>query len=379
MTTYKWVRDNLNNNVYKYYFTNSSQDRLSWREVLELVNDKDTEFLKIAKKALDDANNKAFPYRWNCSPISKTGLDKSFEFVVKKESGLIKNNQDYASYETYINDSSNPHVCSFPSRNGNIMTIPMPVSGKNFSSISYFTQNASSDQQANFWQKVSIELTKEINRSGETKWLNTHGSGVSYLHVRIDKSPTYYFFEDYKKPDYTPIPTPQTPEEKLLVNLDKIVIDPFGFLANAELLKNESYHNKSDYSRTSQLTETYQVEIEGETINLHTQLNESELIMIKKAKIANIISNQTNWKIEKEGSVEILTNNSGAKCWKWGFSQDEWKKIENSLKNSPNKKDSETDKKWYNPADYPLPWIAVLFSVILIAVIDSRKRNKRKF
>lgn len=41
------------------------------------------------------------------------------------------------------------------------------------------------------------ELEKDADAP---RWLNTEGTGVYYLHVRIDKNPTYYSdYPEYKK------------------------------------------------------------------------------------------------------------------------------------------------------------------------------------
>jgi len=43
---------------------------------------------------------------------------------------------------------------------------------------------------------------KELEKNVDTpRWLNTHGLGVHYLHVRIDEKPKYY--SDY--PEYAKI------------------------------------------------------------------------------------------------------------------------------------------------------------------------------
>jgi len=71
--------------------------------------------------------------------------------VVKKENSLQNNSQNYSNFQTYINNSSDPYACSFKNLGKDAtLIIPMPVSGKNFSSISYFTQNATLEQQENF-------------------------------------------------------------------------------------------------------------------------------------------------------------------------------------------------------------------------------------
>lgn len=412
----QWIRTNLSNNVYKYHFLNSNQTRLSWREFLELLSNKDQDFFKCFKGALDDANIKSFPYRWNCSPVSQSGLGKSFEFVVTKESLLQNDNQNYSSYQNYIDRSPFPHAVSFSSYSNNLLIIPIPVSGKNFSSISYFTKNASLEQQENFWQKASIEFTKEINRNPrETRWLCTEGLAVPYLHVRIDKltnnnAPSSLFFSDYQNPNYTPVPTPQTPKGKLLANLDKICLAPDGFLANNEHLKTDGAEEERRrllrQDRVQWKNRYMKIVIEGEEIDLEDFFvtnNANDYIEVKRELIKKleqeIRQNPSEWKIEqgKEGNPSsddlnylIKHQPTGQRHWKYGFLQywgndredrKSWTKIENALKNSPNQKPETETKKWYNPLDYPLPWaITTVFSVILIVItMTFWKKTKKRF
>lgn len=321
--------------------------------------------------------------------MSKNTLDRTFEFVVTRENGLQRNSQDYSAYKSYINDNSSLQVCSFTSNSGNIMVIPIPVSGKNFSSISYFNDNASLDQQANFWQKVSIEFTKEINKNPQEKrWLCTEGLGVSYLHVRIDKTSSSLFFTDYKNPDYVPNPTPRAPKEKVLANLDKVCIDPTGALANAQLLKNRTFRDQQEYNdniieNPDDPGNFFIINLGGEKLQLNVRggVNETEARegIIKRSIIDSIKQKHNDWEIQNENGVEIIKNKAGIKHWKTGFSQQEWKEIETTLKNSPNKE--QELKKWYNPLDYPLPWtITLAFSALLIVItMNFWKRTKKRF
>jgi hypothetical protein len=70
--------------------------------------------------------------------------------------------------------------------------------------------------------------------------------------VRIYNNPKYYSYNEYKKFDknapvpeiprpQNPTPTPASLREKILNNLDKISLDPIGYLTNAELLKKWSF------------------------------------------------------------------------------------------------------------------------------------------
>src|ERR1700733_314725 len=45
-------------------------------------------------------------------------------------------------------------------------------------------------------------MTRSLNNSGgATRWLNTHGLLVNYLHMRIDSRPKYYEHQEYLRED----------------------------------------------------------------------------------------------------------------------------------------------------------------------------------
>ena len=48
--------------------------------------------------------------------------------------------------------------------------------------------------------KTAIKLYQEQleKLQGQTLWLSTHGKGVAWLHIRIDLTPKYISWNDYK-------------------------------------------------------------------------------------------------------------------------------------------------------------------------------------
>ena len=58
-----------------------------------------------------------------------------------------------------------------------------------------------------------MRLDEDLKKNGGTKWLSTHGLGVSYLHVRIDKYPKYYSFTEYRKEEKVSFTSGKIPED----------------------------------------------------------------------------------------------------------------------------------------------------------------------
>ena len=113
-----------------------------------------------------------------------------------KENYIINNSlpceQDYSSYQTYITNSKNKYVLSFPNLSGDsILIIPIPRKNKKMTTIKDFIDNASITQQKQFWKYVSIEIEQILNTNDKI-YVSTHGLGVPYFHLRLDKIPKYY-------------------------------------------------------------------------------------------------------------------------------------------------------------------------------------------
>ncbi|CAG8456813.1 27248_t:CDS:2 [Gigaspora margarita] len=81
-------------------------------------------------------------------------------------------------------------------------------------------------------------------------------------------------------------------KEKILRNLDKISLDPTGYLANAEIVKGDIEKDYDGEEKQSELqAKIRQVEIEGEEINLLFGLKYKDRQAIKQAIIAEIKQN----------------------------------------------------------------------------------------
>ena len=65
--------------------------------------------------------------------------------------------------------------------------------------IAAFARNAPQAQAAAFWAKVGSTYESLVAQKGDRPvWLSTEGSGVPWLHVRMDARPKYYHTAHYK-------------------------------------------------------------------------------------------------------------------------------------------------------------------------------------
>ena len=81
-------------------------------------------------------------------------------------------------------ERANPHVAAPESAYGHIAA---------------FARNAPQAQAAAFWAKVGSTYESLVAQKGDRPvWLSTEGSGVPWLHVRMDARPKYYHTAHYK-------------------------------------------------------------------------------------------------------------------------------------------------------------------------------------
>lgn len=105
--------------------------------------------------------------------------------------------QDYKPFKKYIDESKNKYVTSFYNLSGDtILIIPIPRKNKDYSTIKNYMDNSSITEQKNFWKKVASEI-KKILKNNEKIYVSTHGLGVNYFHLRLDKYPKYYLTKSF--------------------------------------------------------------------------------------------------------------------------------------------------------------------------------------
>ena len=135
------------------------------------------------------------PFIWRCSVLDKNELlEYKHEFI--EDSRFIGHEkQDLGIMASSLNKKKfdkEKYVVAFPNLNGDtVLVVPKERIGKHFTSIYYFSKNASLLQQKMFCKRVSIDARKALNKFTYV-FISTHGLGIDYLHVRICSYPKYY-------------------------------------------------------------------------------------------------------------------------------------------------------------------------------------------
>ena len=136
-------------------------------------------------------------FQWNTSVLKNNG-NVPYKQTFRTNSDLSQK-QNYTDFQEYIKKSQNKYVVSFPNLNKDTMlVIPMPVRGKDYTTLRDFIDNAPEIQQQEFWKKVA-EVAKKFMKEKGKVWISVHGLGVDYTHVRIGSIPKYYFNNELAK------------------------------------------------------------------------------------------------------------------------------------------------------------------------------------
>ena len=150
--------------------------------------------------------------------------------ILRLEILNLPNNQDSRMFDGYLKYNENlnepKEIISFLSfGKDSIMIVPKKDKGKNYVNIQHFLKNADMKKQVELWKKTAEVIENTISNnteyevvdnsgkklgtaklivkkpakkefmSGDKIYLNTHGGGVSYLHIRLDTFPKYGYTE----------------------------------------------------------------------------------------------------------------------------------------------------------------------------------------
>ncbi len=169
--------------TYGIYEYQNRGRRMNWREKIEGWKRGDIQTYPFFMKKR---------FFWKTS-ICEKDMENEFKEVYiesDKLNGLKK--MERGPFDFYIQNSTNPYVVAFNNlSNTTRLIIPMPRDGKNYISMKDFIDNAPKEQQKEFWKRVGMEIEEYLKKHKQV-YVNTHGLGVYYFHLRLDKKPIYY-------------------------------------------------------------------------------------------------------------------------------------------------------------------------------------------
>ena len=168
---------------------------LSFREVLTLWSESPS-FRTFFNRCLADAPFEAF--RWETPPVTKQTLERSFASVLIDSPDLIAS-PDPDTFADHFDQTASPGIVEFPNLGGDaILVVPAPGEPLSaYAHIGAFVRRAPAGQRDALWKAVGDAM---VRRLGEKPvWLNTAGTGVAWLHVRLDDRPKYYLHRPWRE------------------------------------------------------------------------------------------------------------------------------------------------------------------------------------
>jgi hypothetical protein len=170
---------------------------LSFREVIGLWRE-DPVFRAWFTQRLRESPFDA--YYWELPPVTAQTLDRTLEYVLIDAPGFIGLSADAEPFRVQFAARGDAEVLTFPNLRGDAMlVVPAPVSPANcYMHLAHFVRRAPEAQVDTLWKAVGDAMQARV--SERPVWLSTAGTGVSWLHVRLDSRPKYYRHGRYTVP-----------------------------------------------------------------------------------------------------------------------------------------------------------------------------------
>ena len=171
-----------------------------WAELLLEEEDYISDFLSILKEAPMKA------YFFETKGVTQaTVSEKPFEFVLVESSylyGFADAEQDSDTFAEHLTCGDNPMGCVFDNLGGDTLLIsPKQVQttpNNIYGHLAAFVRRAPAKQVVSVWKLVlETYLSRVESESPRKVWFSTDGSGVAWLHVRLDPRPKYYDYAPF--------------------------------------------------------------------------------------------------------------------------------------------------------------------------------------
>lgn len=184
-----------NGNVTKFRLFADGQP-LSFRQVIELWQTVEP-FRNLFNSLLQDSPYQAF--RWETPRCGTSTWNNPFEFVLINAPNLLTRRPDVKTYDEYFANGNADGIVSFLNYGGDALLISPTPEGREYhpyGHLAAFVRLAPKPQVQALWREVGKQMASRVTDG--PIWLNTHGGGVAWLHVRLDRNPKYYGFALYR-------------------------------------------------------------------------------------------------------------------------------------------------------------------------------------
>jgi hypothetical protein len=172
--------------------------RLSFLQVLELL-EYSASFATFLTSTLAASSLDAFFWEW--PPLIDDRLNASFESVLVAAPALVGKSADaHAFAGQFERAGSDAPVVTFANIGGDAtLIVPTPEARNHrcYSHLASFVRLGPDQQVVEFWHAVGRAALSAM--SSHPIWISTSGTGVSWLHLRLDSRPKYYQYTAYRR------------------------------------------------------------------------------------------------------------------------------------------------------------------------------------
>lgn len=192
------------------YHAEDRQSPLTWADALSLLATGDAEFLAELRGACVDAGwqlgdgQSPRAYFLETPPLSRaTAATTVFETTFVPAPGLGSRKTSFASFAEY-RDSGQRGVASFANlQRDAVLVVPVPVppydrnSAATCGHLQAYMAAPWDEQHAELWRAVGRAARHQMD-AWPVVWVSTHGLGVPWLHVRVERTPKYISHGAYR-------------------------------------------------------------------------------------------------------------------------------------------------------------------------------------
>ncbi|HKL51002.1 MAG TPA: hypothetical protein VJ908_07535 [Wenzhouxiangellaceae bacterium] len=168
---------------------------LCWAEVLALWTDSES-FADDFSRVLAECPFSAF--RWETPALRRQDLDDPFEFVLVNDPDLPEHAEP-SPFMEHFRRAGDRTVIHFANLGGDAdLIVPAPVADDDaYAQLAHFVRRAPRSQQRALWHEVGLTMERRVD--DRPVWLNTAGTGVAWVHIRLDEQPKYYAYAPYRQ------------------------------------------------------------------------------------------------------------------------------------------------------------------------------------
>jgi len=173
---------------------------LTFRNVTEYLIRQDRDFLEVWVDAFRDLPDFRYEgYFFECPPMNQNYLDEPFEMALTNTTDFECMRPNTRAFETYFERDAGEAGTVFASLGKDAWLIAPIANGKpnkNYAHFARFMRTTDMSQQGPFWKIAMKAFMKQLEKN-RTIWLSTDGTGIHWVHVRLDSRPKYYDYEPY--------------------------------------------------------------------------------------------------------------------------------------------------------------------------------------